>query len=806
MAKIIWNRLIKRKWHTLMVIISFSIIISIVPMGIQYTKHSYVSINETIQNNGRGSYDLLIRPKSSRTDIEKKMHIVEENYIGDSSGGISIKEWNEIKNLNEVEIAAPVASLGYFSGARLQIELPILTDDIKFTTQFYTSDGVNDFKVGDPIHYFYFKERTSNNEIQYIKYPLTDMFIGSTEINTIMPPNYNLLVGIDPESEQKLTNIDYSDLNNDTSQTTKDQISGYKNLPVIKVLQREDLKVSLSLELIAEKIDLDLNEAKNILEVPKDQEWLFMGNIEQNLDPLIDNLMNKPTYNKQVYHYDLSKTQKPFNGSPIMIDENFELQYVKDRNISVTEDLLKYYTADRIVYDLDKKGKISVSKKNNDELPIYKKITEKGGTENPQYFLEQVGTFTAPYNQENILTSSPLGIYDSKPTISDQGKVITPTISPGSFISSPANGITDLEGATVIKGDKPIDAIRVKINEDNNKYTPELVQKIERLTALLLNKGYEVDVVAGSSFYKTKLNVEGIGIVTSPWTSLGVAQKLLIDWNKFNFASTILFLLFGLTFIGGRILFETSSYLYENNLLRTLGWTDKNIFRKTLLEQLIGIIVASILGFIILTMLQAEIWVFSISWVLSILIILLIYILLKHPIKNRFSPISNKEIAPIFFYKKWIYPSILIIFIGTLLLSLEISYFTTVFLSSTETSLGDFVNKQVMIINASILVATIILSLFSINECLLSLFKERKEEIELYRVIGWTRKMFFKKFKLETFLWVGITTIIGTIASLIICFLLGIFSLISIISSLSVFIFLNSIVYILLRIIVKKYF
>src|SRR5690625_7143372 len=98
----------------------------------------------------------------------------------------------------------------------------------------------------------------------------------------------------------------------------------------------------------------------------------------------------------------------------------------------------------------------------------------------------QMGTFKAK-EKESELTSSPLGIYSTEDVKTTDGVKITPTTVPGSFIAPPAAGVTTLESASLIKGDEPIDAIRIKLNNITS-YNKEEQKKIEHVATEMIEK------------------------------------------------------------------------------------------------------------------------------------------------------------------------------------------------------------------------------------------------------------------------------------------------------------------------------
>jgi putative ABC transport system permease protein len=61
----------------------------------------------------RPAYDILVRPGGSLTELERQRGLVRDNYLGGLFGGISLDQYRQIKDISRVEVAAPIANLGY---------------------------------------------------------------------------------------------------------------------------------------------------------------------------------------------------------------------------------------------------------------------------------------------------------------------------------------------------------------------------------------------------------------------------------------------------------------------------------------------------------------------------------------------------------------------------------------------------------------------------------------------------------------------------------------------------------------------
>ena len=340
MIRIALKRIFNRKMNTITTILAMICVLTIVPLGIHFAQESKLIVEETIEQYGRGSYDILVRPSNSRTSIEKELGVVEGNYIGDSSGGITVEEWEEIKNNIDIEIAAPVASLGYFTGNRTSIGLPFLQHPAKFTINYHTTDGVNKYPIPDEFTKLYPNNQPQHenieiNQVFYFEgrphefvdyYAPTELSIGFLAI--LYPKNYYLLTAIDIESEGKLTGIDFTDLERELDGEEAREVEmflSYRNdPPVIPILQRSELNIPLYLSLTVDEIVVDVKEYKDKYNVQLESP-MFTIDEDRELE-FFEEVSNAPILSTKHYDINLSDSQHPFNGTHLQLNENFQIE------------------------------------------------------------------------------------------------------------------------------------------------------------------------------------------------------------------------------------------------------------------------------------------------------------------------------------------------------------------------------------------------------------------------------------------------------------------------------------------------
>ncbi|WP_210470331.1 ABC transporter permease [Sporosarcina sp. 6E9] len=758
-------------------------IILLTSYGIQTSKETNSIVTENLENYSRGSYDILVRPEGARTTIEESLKTVEENYIGDGTGGISISEWETIKGHPEIEIAAPVASLGYFTSSTASIRLPAFDYPAHFEYKFFTSDGVNQYPV-TASHGFYYLQVLLNGNYQYADtyFDVSKehrMFDSGLDIS--FPQSYNLLTAIDAESERLLTGIDFSDLFRELSAEEKrdiDVFSNYRdNAPVVPILQRENFQIPLSLQVSVERLDLSLDGLYERYDISKNES--ITSNIfseEEKMKEFENDLMSSQSLSQDTYELDLTNYQSPFDGQHLAVDEDFNLKVSsQEEGGTLYNDSGKYYTASKIDYTF-KDNKIHINIVEEGSPPDYKEVEESGKSylydwEAP-FMIWQMGKFTAE-EENNSLTSSPLGIYSTNEVKTLDNTVITSTISPGSFIVAPTAGVTTLEAASLIKGDQPIDAIRIKLN-NITAYDEKAQDRIEALATDLSNEGYVVDIVAGSSFKSANMIVEGIGEVTSPWTTLGVSQLLSNAWDIDTALSISLFILFGVFWFFSHLGFERNRLDKENDILTFLGWQKRSIRVKNMTEQLILVLISILISTVIALVLGLSTLAFIVIgsfMLISIFLIAVVFYL--NPGQSTRSKMY-RFFASIQHYKSLLIPTMLVLMLAVCITQLQISSIYELWVKSTETTLGTFILKEGLYIRLLIVIATIFLSISVLVEAIQGIILARQDEFNMYFVIGWTKKMIKIHFLKEVAIWATLSLSIGIIVSTIVAILLDI--------------------------------
>jgi len=183
-----------------------------------------LDLNKSLVGLPRQTYDILVRPQLAADPIEEKYGLVNPNHLNGINGGISFAQYEQIKNLKDIEVAAPVAMLGYFDQDYSQIsildKLPFGVYRVDIKNQL--NNGIEDVgtHLENPYYIFYAPSKLDMADSDAVKkvrqlgctkgIEFTNDYSAGQHINLqLVNPNRKVLVAaIDPEMEAKLVNLD----------------------------------------------------------------------------------------------------------------------------------------------------------------------------------------------------------------------------------------------------------------------------------------------------------------------------------------------------------------------------------------------------------------------------------------------------------------------------------------------------------------------------------------------------------------------------------------------------------------------
>ncbi|SDZ69151.1 putative ABC transport system permease protein, partial [Evansella caseinilytica] len=370
--------------------------------------------------------------------------------------------------------------------------------------------------------------------------------------------------------------------------------------------------------------------------------------------------------------------------------------------------------------------------------------------------------------EEDVLAAAPLGIYGLQKTHlkDDPEKSIHPTSIPGSFLSTPAHGLISLEWAEELKGEAPIDAIRVRVAGIDG-YDEQASAKIKALAAEFEADGFTVDIVAGASHQSLTMDVEGLGTVVQPWTTLGAADTILHSWNLVRIVLVILFTLVCLIYTLSRLIYLQKARQPEEEQLRQFGWGEREIvqLRRQEWRRLIGYPFAISLLVLLAYASYTGIWeLLAYSGMLLVVLLVLVFVSIFVTEKQAPHRTIPAVKGPLPFQNAWYYRNIVLAAILQLAITTFISVFLTLFLQqeqarTTLTNLGIYVHGEMEWYYVILLALLYTLTALTVVETLAELWKKREKEISLLKQIGWGTSKLSLFYLKEVAVWNGISVV-----------------------------------------------
>lgn len=82
-----------------------------------------------VRHNARSAYDILVRPPTAQTSLERQRGLVQANFLSGVFGGITLDQYRRIEKLPGLDTAAPIANIGYLMvDGRLRLDVSRFLD------------------------------------------------------------------------------------------------------------------------------------------------------------------------------------------------------------------------------------------------------------------------------------------------------------------------------------------------------------------------------------------------------------------------------------------------------------------------------------------------------------------------------------------------------------------------------------------------------------------------------------------------------------------------------------------------------
>ena len=160
MRRLVWSQLRFRRGRALALLAGMLVAATAFTVLTAAARTAQVRTVGTVSAHFRPAYDILVRPAGARTRLESATGTVQPDFLSGIYGGITMAQWHQIQRIPGVQVAAPIAMVGYtLMNASFPVWLPAA--DVarpgrqlyRISTTWVSDNGAS--RVPEPASYVY---------------------------------------------------------------------------------------------------------------------------------------------------------------------------------------------------------------------------------------------------------------------------------------------------------------------------------------------------------------------------------------------------------------------------------------------------------------------------------------------------------------------------------------------------------------------------------------------------------------------------------------------------------------------------
>lgn len=613
------------------------------PAASGVSSQSQVRLTETVDENWRGAYDILVRPNGSRSSLEERFNLVEPNFLMfTGGGGISLGQLTEVRNVEGVGVAAPLSMVGYMS---LEASTPVLYLDkqviptkptlYRLDIETSTSDGYSEVTFDHQIHHIVPLPEDQRGDRRWHSGRGGTEFDQGTMVDfDPIPAVASPVVAVDPVSERALLGPSAAFLDvlseigarrevaSFPDELVEDDYSLFRRFiqaarergsleqPVIPIVASSRLYAPLRVRMSIEQLGAPIKDPLNsdgyeylatVISLRADAEATPIGTVA----------------------IDVTEEMRPFQSTEMVLEWPGS-RMPEGTTYRATQFGQEFVAAlpQPLAFE-ERRSRPGSDAISLEAVPTAEEFRSPESTkigEAPDlvaapwdfpFLLAPVGEYDLGDLDlpDNPLSWVPIGAYEAPNTwlVADATGTpvdpvpMNPTFDPAALLQPPPLAITDLQSAQILRGDAPIDAIRVRV-ADLAGFDAACQARVERVATAIEELGLDVDIVAGSSPQPVELfwpsyypDGSDLGWIEQRWSTLGAAQQVTSGLSQLNRSILVIAAITALAGIIGLQITRSALRRQEAEALRTVGWTRSQILRWLSGDGVVGgLIVAGV--------------------------------------------------------------------------------------------------------------------------------------------------------------------------------------------------------------------
>ncbi|MCK2157241.1 ABC transporter permease [Exiguobacterium sp. 17-1] len=632
MLRFVLNHWRRQRFKFILTFVGALIISAGLSLMFNLTDSSQGTVEQTLQKKWSSAYDIVVRPKGSQMSTESS-DLLEPNYLNGINGGISFKQYETIKQMKEIDIAAPVAVMGYVNTTvnfKKKLKFPRTPGLYRITTTNYIQNGFNKERQSQVIlHVAQGSKISIPSNVSFLTEPIDD-FEDAVASNSV------LVVAIDPKEEARLVGLDKS-------------VNSKNKSRYFSSLDRYEYDKSTSKHTIPVLVNPNsYNQGNYIYKIEK---LNAPFKTEQDQQKLVDELIKKQpkrSLDQSVLNTYPSKIIERVNIPTSKVEETYLQTLINNTNVTYSDPaeedggMLLYNTGPlqfksesspypsrwNTAYEVSSSpleikdwqyGKSIFPAKGYRVIKsVGKKVKKpKPGEVDvlfPYLAFKVVGLYDPnkikvskdPLNELPMETYRPSSadlVLDAKGEPVNPAKSIDTSGNPVGLLTSSPNILTTLESARGVSGEQAISSIRLKVkgattvSEESEQLLQDVKTQIEQETGLIatITKGSSPQPVVT----KVVDNGKTLGWIEQPWIHIGAAMTIFRE-TSVGFSGVIFAMLaVAIVYVLATSYVSMLARRKEFAVLLALGWRTKDLYRIVLIEAALLVGFVSVVALIV---------------------------------------------------------------------------------------------------------------------------------------------------------------------------------------------------------------
>ncbi|GAA0461060.1 ABC transporter permease [Alkalibacillus silvisoli] len=548
-----------------------------------------------LEDDWRYQYDLLVLPQ-----LDDEVEGLEDGWVAPQSsiasyGGISLEDWEKIKGIEGVEVAAPIALMGYFEFIGMNANASNATPGNWYeTTKEVTAfDGMKTHTLTETSSISEYYDESMEDSILYQRHLEERGYPSNVAPGTsVRYPNEMLLVAIDPEAEDQLYNVSDSMISG--SYLDESYSSEGATMPVVPVVALKEPEYVMEETVTVHEINVPDNLSEDdivggttsyLRGLPKEEiAQLDISSLTSDLRFKNVNLeFDDEGFNEVEYDL-INAPTEIIQFSPI----NYSLIENNDGDIPLLE-AQEYPNASDFYTEIN--------------IPFYR--YSEGVRQTHDFTVDIVGYYDSSEIRPKFAGSwqeeDPVDVYTPHHSMiikNGLGEEIEPTpLLPlpvkASYYPGAPDMLTSLNALHhVYDEEPPLSSIRVVVDGVAER-SESSQSKIEAVaTEIKEQTGHHVDIMLGSSASRVHVNLAGtevdeVGTVEEGWQQKGVNWSIENQVNQTNILLFIYLLAISVIFCYTIITHSLFNRSIDFAMQRAIGWTRGKIVRTLSIEVFI---------------------------------------------------------------------------------------------------------------------------------------------------------------------------------------------------------------------------